>query len=221
MLCDDEDFERLNAHSWYAHNCSNPSGNHKRPARRESTGRRKVIFAHHEILGRPPKGMVVDHINGDPWDNRKVNLRFATFGQNVRNQRRERKEWGGGKGVHLISGHIVVKIMVRGSLHTFYGFDTIREADLAYDALALHLHGEFASLNHPDIPTAAISPEALRVKLEGKKPSARVLRFLKLGHNAVDAAKLADCSASTAAKVARKHGIKLSRGRPRKVKEAA
>lgn len=210
LLCDDEDYERLNTYSWYAHNCTSQ----KRPARREGTGKRRVIFAHHEVFGRPPKGMVVDHINGDPWDNRRCNLRFATFGQNVRNQRRERKDWGGGKGVYLVNGKLFVKIMARGELHQFCGFETVREADLAYDALALHLHGEFASLNHPEIPTAAISPEELQAKLVSKRPAARVLPFLKSGHSATEAAKLAECSASTAAKIAKKHGIKLSRGRP-------
>jgi hypothetical protein len=43
----------------------------------------------HRIIMNPPKGMHVDHINGDPLDNRRSNLRIVTRSQNLLNRRKE------------------------------------------------------------------------------------------------------------------------------------
>jgi len=43
------------------------------------------IFLHHLVLGRPPVGMEIDHINRNRLDNRFENLRSVTFGQNNMN----------------------------------------------------------------------------------------------------------------------------------------
>lgn len=45
---------------------------------------------HHYIVGRPMKGFVVDHINGNTIDNRRENLRIVTCKQNSQNQYRHR-----------------------------------------------------------------------------------------------------------------------------------
>lgn len=46
----------------------------------------KVVSLHRYLLN-PPKGMVVDHINGDTSDNRRSNLRICTQKENARNCR--------------------------------------------------------------------------------------------------------------------------------------
>lgn len=45
----------------------------------------KLVKLHHMILGKPPKGLVTDHINRDKLDNRKRNLRFVTQKVNLSN----------------------------------------------------------------------------------------------------------------------------------------
>src|SRR3990167_6870264 len=40
---------------------------------------------HHFIKGKPPKGLVTDHINRNKLDNRDENLRFVTQSENVSN----------------------------------------------------------------------------------------------------------------------------------------
>jgi hypothetical protein len=146
-IVDDEDFEYLSRYKWYAH--SNLGGNH-RPARRTKVREgRKVRFLVHHIMP-PREGLVVDHINGDPWDNRRANLRYCTHEQNMRN----RKKHGGSckapyKGVARVGRRFRAAIQAGGPQIIVYGFQTAEEAAREYDRLALQLHGEFARLNFP------------------------------------------------------------------------
>ncbi len=226
ILCDDEDYERLSSFKWYAHNSAKGAGNTRmpRPARRkpktEHPGR-QVIFLVHELLGRPPAGKVVDHINGDVWDNRRSNLRFCTPAENARNQRRQRKPDGSGKGVHWLRSGWLVKISCGGVRYQFGAWRDLTAAELAYDALALHLHGEFASLNHPHVPTRAKSPQEVQAALDAERPSNRVVPYLRAGLSATEAARRAGCSIPTACHAAHRLGIQFSRGRPRKTARAA
>ena len=56
--------------------------------RQQQTG----LQLHHLIMGKPQKGMVVDHINGDGLDNRKENLRFVTVSENQQNRYADKVE---------------------------------------------------------------------------------------------------------------------------------
>ncbi len=51
-------------------------------------GRRKDGMLHHCIVGFPLDGLVVDHINRDTLDNRRVNLRIVTQRENLLNSSR-------------------------------------------------------------------------------------------------------------------------------------
>jgi hypothetical protein len=221
ILCDDDDYQRLSSFKWYAHNSSGKAklGAPPRPARRKPVGedpKRQVIFLVNEVMGKPPVGQVIDHINGDPWDNRRSNLRFCTVAQNCRNQRRPRKANGAGKGVYWLHNAWVVKIACAGTRYQFGSWDNLTAAELAYDAVALHLHGEFASLNHPDIPTRAKSPEEIQAALNVARPSFRVRPYLLAGLTPTESAHRAGCSIATALNAARALGIAITRGRPRK-----
>lgn len=43
-------------------------------------------FMHRLIMGTPPEGMQVDHINGNKLDNRRENLRFVSASENCVNR---------------------------------------------------------------------------------------------------------------------------------------
>jgi hypothetical protein len=54
---------------------------------------------HRFVIGEPPKGYTVDHINRDGLDNRVSNLRFATFSQNNMNKGVQKNNSSGYTGV--------------------------------------------------------------------------------------------------------------------------
>lgn len=83
---DDEDFELLSAHKWYAwrsHHAANFYA--KRNVREVSgNGRQTTLIMHRVIMGAN-KGEEVDHENHDTLDNRRKNLRRTTHQGNCKN----------------------------------------------------------------------------------------------------------------------------------------
>lgn len=109
---------------------------------------------HRAVMGYP-KGMDVDHINGNPLDNRKVNLRVCTRSENCMNKKTRADSRSGYKGVWLspdgkrIRAYIAVPGTSGKKIRLGY-YNTLEEAARAYDAKAKELFGEFAKLNFPD-----------------------------------------------------------------------
>ena len=103
------------------------------------------------MLGRRlTKEDVVDHINHDPLDNHRHNLRLATRSQNAANVGPYANNTSGYKGVDFNQGKWRARITQHGKRHFLGTFDTAEEAARAYDSKALELFGEFASLNFPE-----------------------------------------------------------------------
>ncbi|MHC4659626.1 MAG: AP2 domain-containing protein, partial [Planctomycetota bacterium] len=95
-------------------------------------------------------GLMVDHINHNGLDNRKVNLRVATRAQNSRNIRKSQNKFSSNyKGVHFRrrEGLWMARITVDG--RTLYLGDFKEEVDAAraHDRAAMKYHREFAALN--------------------------------------------------------------------------
>lgn len=93
---------------------------------------------------------VTDHRNGNGLDNRRANLREATQGQNVFNQRRRRGA-SGFKGVTYWKRDSMWKAQIScaGTNRHLGYYATALDAAIAYDTAARELHGEFATLNFP------------------------------------------------------------------------
>lgn len=113
----------------------------------------RVILLHRLIMDAPAD-MVVDHLNGDPSDNRRANLRVCTHAENRRNHQGVR----GGKRSSRFHGvgwwprdaKWRARLMVDGrEVHVGY-FDTEEEAARARDIAACEHFGEFAALNFPE-----------------------------------------------------------------------
>jgi hypothetical protein len=102
------------------------------------------------LLTNPFQAQVVDHINGDPLDNRRSNLRVCTPLENARNIRLSRASATGFKGVSELKwGKFRAYAMREGKQYHLGVHDTAVGAAHAYDAFARQHFGRFACLNFP------------------------------------------------------------------------
>ena len=114
-------------------------------------GKTKRVYMHREIMN-PPAGLLVDHKNNDPLDNRRENLRNATRSQNMQNRRKKKNATSKYMGVCLIKaeGKWGARVKHEGKLILLGRFDNEIDAALAYDAAVRKHHVEFARLNFPE-----------------------------------------------------------------------
>lgn len=91
-IVDTEDYGELIINKWHAQHNAHLDGYYA--ARREYLGEIEgkekwaCNLMHRKIMDAP-KGKVVDHINHNPLDNRKSNLRIVSTRQNLQNQKRK------------------------------------------------------------------------------------------------------------------------------------
>lgn len=107
----------------------------------------------HRMILNAPKNIWVDHRNNNGLDNRRANLRLANPQQNAVNRAAKlTKSATGFHGVYRKGEEYFGKVNERSKLHVTDLFSTARMAAVARDALALEIHGEFATLNFPTLP---------------------------------------------------------------------
>lgn len=94
------------------------------------------------VIMEPPKHLQVDHINGDPLDNRRANLRACTRAQNAANTR---ARTGRFKGVYQERGGRWRAVVTIG----LGRYDTAEEAGRAYDEAARKILGSYGRYNFP------------------------------------------------------------------------
>lgn len=105
----------------------------------------------HRVIMNAGKGVIVDHINGNPLDNRKQNLRITNSTGNNRNARKRKNSTSIYKGVS--KNGKTWKVQIQIDKHNYVlkcGFETEKEAALYYNKLAIEYFGEFAILNKID-----------------------------------------------------------------------
>jgi len=103
---------------------------------------------HNQIMGAK-EGFIVDHKDGNPLNNQKVNLRFATRQQNMFNKKSSKNSYSKFKGVsyHIGQKKFVAKAVLNKKSFWLGSFNSELEAAEAYNNFAIEHHGEFARLN--------------------------------------------------------------------------
>jgi hypothetical protein len=144
-IIDDEDAPLVRQFKW----CAKPGKKTFYAVRRmlAAEGRGRRLQALHSFL---TGWAMIDHVNGDGLDNRRVNLRETTDRQNKQNMRKHRGV-SAFKGVSWNKRDLrwTAHIRTSGRMRHLGYFANEVEAALAYDAAARLHFGEFAALNFP------------------------------------------------------------------------
>lgn len=141
-LVDKQDYEWLMQWKWHAAKAGY--------AVRTVNGGSK-IFMHREIM-KAVSGEEVDHIDGDGFNNRRVNLRVCTHSDNLKNSAGRSDNKSGFKGVSWDNRkqRWRATIQVNGKYVSCGTYSTPEAAAYAYNQKAIELHKEFAKLNNLD-----------------------------------------------------------------------
>ena len=138
VLYDDEDHDLISTRTWTL-------AKRKNTFYVMCTVKRVQTFMHHFLLGKK----LIDHINRCGFDNRRCNLREATYAQNAVNRPGQPNTRTGFMGV-LVSGtgkcyNVFIGVNKRSVFGG--GFTNIYAAALRYNELAIKHYGDFAWLN--------------------------------------------------------------------------
>lgn len=168
-IVDNGDFDSLIQHKWYAARQVRRSREEQVYACRHiyCAGKQSIIYMHRAILGAPWRAEV-DHVNGNGLDNQRANLRCASHHQNCANYLNLPNSTGF-RGVHFRHrrGTFAAQLRVRGRTVWIGSFPSAGAAALAYDDAAIIHHGEFATLNFPDLRLGSVRSSAPRPAAEG------------------------------------------------------
>jgi hypothetical protein len=158
-LVDASDLERVSAYKWHLKTQRAHPGKYYAQTTISLGGGKKTALQLHRFVVDATPGQIVDHINGNPLDNRRANLRFCTVRENSTNvvHSKNRKR-GGFKGVtwnrnaqKWEAGIAAGPVRSNGKRSRLYLGLFVDPADAAraYDAAALKYFGDFAALNFP------------------------------------------------------------------------
>jgi hypothetical protein len=105
----------------------------------------------HRVVMDTPEEMLCDHINRNPFDNRRANLRNCTKAENSTNRtiKLGKIKYRGVYKTDRIANPYRASIQKEGKRVSLGMYPTPEEAALAYDKAAKELHGVYAELNFP------------------------------------------------------------------------
>jgi hypothetical protein len=148
VLIDDEDYNKIKVYKWYI----NKDKKNNRYTVRATLYKKlsKYNYKHksiyiHSLIMNAKKGEVVDHKNHNTLDNRKCNLRICTNQQNIFNQKLNKRNTSGYKGVSFNKSAKKWKAKVCYNYKDYYLglFSNILDAKKAYEIKAKELFKEF------------------------------------------------------------------------------
>lgn len=146
FIFDKADFNKIKNTSWYR---CNRSGDYIK-----YIGNRHGVCIHRYII-KAPSGYEIDHINHNPLDNRKQNLRICTHQQNQFNQPPQKNNSSGVTGVSYYAPRNKYRARIKynqNDLHLGY-YETFLEAVQARNEGMRLLFGEYGFYTPaPDTP---------------------------------------------------------------------
>jgi hypothetical protein len=145
---DDDLFEELNKHKWYAAREGKTFYAQRGVGPRAS---RKTLSMHREVFRLRGEliPITVDHVDRDGVNNVRSNLRAATKGEQAFNRGRQNNNSSGFIGVSWASRESKWRatISLKGARYSLGYFHAPQDAAKAYNRAATELHGEYAVLN--------------------------------------------------------------------------
>jgi hypothetical protein len=146
-LVDDADYDWLNQWKWHAMRRA-CCGDYCAVRNTYSEGK-KLIYMHRLILGITDRNILSDHINRNPLDNQRHNLRAVNNAQNMMNRGASNGSSSKYKGVryHKLSKKWQAQIGVNRTTKSLGYYISEVDAAAAYNKAAKELHGDFAVIN--------------------------------------------------------------------------
>lgn len=141
-IVDDEDYEWLMQWKWHY-----SIGGYAQRNSPRINGKNHKIHMHREI-NHTPEDFETDHINGNKLDNRRINLRTASRSQNAFNQKINKNNTSGVRGVYWqkLNKKWQAKIYINGMNHSLGYFTDLSDAKAVYNQAAADAFGEFFHL---------------------------------------------------------------------------
>lgn len=154
---DDADAEAVMRHKWHSRKGAWP---YVQSTIKTKDGWKNTLL--HRFLLQPEPAVVVDHIDGNPLNNTRANLRPATVKQNSTNRR---VSMGRYLGVTKIDRGFLAMVYPDGLSISLGVFDTAELAAEAYNQAALAAFAEFSTRNDvPHVP--GLLDRVIQKKLE-------------------------------------------------------
>lgn len=121
LLLDDYDYDRLCMYNWRM-----TTNGYVRTTINGVRG-----FIHHFVLGKPPVGLVTDHVDRNKLNNQRINLRFISVKNNGLNSKRtDNPRWG----IYWNGREYRVRIKRNGELTHIGTYPTVEQAQVARDS---------------------------------------------------------------------------------------
>lgn len=140
-IIDEDNYDRVSQFNWSIKNVDGYVG--------RATECGSVTILLHRFILNAPDDKQVDHINNNPLDNRKENLRLCDQTQNNMNARKRIRASSRYKGVTFdrVNNKWRAQISINKKAKNLGRFNTEKEAALEYNRVAFQVYGEFAKLN--------------------------------------------------------------------------
>jgi hypothetical protein len=144
-IVDHDDYAKLKDRKWHGHLVR---GVRYASRKEKNNGRAHRIYMHRLVVCTGTDSRVVDHVNGNGLDNRKLNLRLCDIRQNAANMGLSKRNTTGFKGVSEENGRFRARVSSHGREYYLGHFGTAKEAARAYNKKAVELFGEYARTNN-------------------------------------------------------------------------